>query len=772
MSIPSPYNFVPAFEQVQWAEAPISQDHPWQDGVCGSFEITVTTETPTFVRGTEKPARAELGEEPYKVDGQWALPGSSIRGLVRSTVEIASFSRLGPVNDLRFGFRNLQNRPLYGVHMAAIANRVPTPKVSACWLKRTGLGLNEKLTEANKHDVVAILDVVDFAKVEHDLLKPMLVKPFDLGARESAPARYAALGVKPGELKEVEFPLHPQVVRYHGDTLEGYRALGEFRRSAVDGEKKKGILVITGQPSERTAKAPKRHDFLFYGVRRLPIAVTRQHFTDFEFIHSADQEKHGQRSTPNPEWAFWQRAFDEHKPVPVFAIFKPHVPGQVRELRSFGLASTFRLAFEYTTGDAAANTQQVLLPDGSRDARLDYAESLFGRVPKDERHRARTDVHEALKGRVSFDTLVSKDAQLSGPVTAVFGAPKPSYYPNYIENSPAAAGWGTAVPNGGPVIGDYKTLMDGNARLRGWKRYRLQAAVANPPLPDKVKDKQKSIFRPVKAGATFKGKVRVHNVRLHELGALLWAIKFGEDEHARHALGLAKPYGYGRIKITVEKEKPGALIANDPETINGEIIPKAIAAFVDHMERWAKEKAVPAGWRKSLHIETLLHLAKPVVGDPMELRYPTLKPNEFTTAIRPANRWTLQPGLPFEQWLRERVADGVQLPPIPSQGRMSAGGAQAANLRPQPGYAPQAAPPPLRPAPAAPPADDTAESCARKVTQTMAKGGQYSLVREWIQAGGPLEAVRRQGALMALGPVNEKMRAKQADIAEWLSAKS
>ncbi len=758
--IPSPYNFVPASQHIQFVTGPFSQDHPYRDGVCGAIEVAVTNETPLFIRGTSNV------EESYQLNGVWAIPGSSLRGLIRNVVEIASFSRLGPVNDLRFGFRDLQNRPLYGQYMASIANGLPTPKVSACWLKRVaGSDLDVDITETNETQVVATLDVVDFMKVEDGLLEPLLTdRQFRLGDRNPAPARYAALGIKPGERRSVTFPAREGKVREHGAKLEGYEALGEVRRSDPAGrERITGTLVVTGQPSERRPNTiknhgsgnPKHHDFLFYGTRRQTFPVTRRALDDFEFIHTADAEKHGQRSTPNPEWGFWRGAFDKGDPVPVFAIFRPAGQSATgREVRSFGLASMFRLAFDYTVGDACKETQPEVA-----STQVDFAEAVFGRVPRGKKHPAHPDDPESLKGRVSFDSLVASSVgpeQECPTVEVVFGAPKPSYYPNYVENGISSAEWGAAVPNGAPVSGAYRTLMDKTATLRGWKRYLLQDAVPRPRLPEKVQDHQKTRFRPLKSGTTFTGKIRVHNLRLHELGAILWALDFGREGDCRHGLGLAKPYGYGRVRIHVGSVD---LAANDGR--GGDLEAAARQAFSDHMETWAEKKRVPAGWRRSLHVENLLHLARPVPGNPSALQYPTLKPNMFTTAKRPENRWTLGPALPFDTWAAARRKEGTILPPLP--------GSPGAGNRTTPLAAPKAPSPAELRVPVVVPSGDSAEGCAKLVRQAALKGGQFALVRGWMKEGGPLEATRRDGARVGLGGVTERMKIKYPDIADWLA---
>jgi hypothetical protein len=124
LPIPSPYNFVPLSRHVffpDWA-AQVSQDVPFSDGISGWFEIEVEAMTPLFIRNGEKPAtwtedhpedvkrlrehwlgfnaasasrRPEDGWIEFfrSPDEQFAIPGTSLKGVLRLTTEIASFSK-------------------------------------------------------------------------------------------------------------------------------------------------------------------------------------------------------------------------------------------------------------------------------------------------------------------------------------------------------------------------------------------------------------------------------------------------------------------------------------------------------------------------------------------------------------------------------------------------------------------------------------------------------------------------------------------------------
>ncbi len=85
----NPYDFVP----IDWSVAPQrcapAQHHKFS-GVSGRLEGTITAETPMFI--PESDAQSMKRREPYKFflrdgNGKYIIPGSSLKGLVRSLVE-------------------------------------------------------------------------------------------------------------------------------------------------------------------------------------------------------------------------------------------------------------------------------------------------------------------------------------------------------------------------------------------------------------------------------------------------------------------------------------------------------------------------------------------------------------------------------------------------------------------------------------------------------------------------------------------------------------
>lgn len=108
--ITSPYNFVPLNDKVfypDWAES-ISHDIPFEDGVSGEIKISLKAVSPIFVANSGKNKERNETLEFCNHKGQHYIPGSSIKGVIRTICEVLSFSKLN-FQDRTFSYRDLNN---------------------------------------------------------------------------------------------------------------------------------------------------------------------------------------------------------------------------------------------------------------------------------------------------------------------------------------------------------------------------------------------------------------------------------------------------------------------------------------------------------------------------------------------------------------------------------------------------------------------------------------------------------------------------------------
>ncbi|GAU79967.1 TIGR03986 family CRISPR-associated RAMP protein [Fusibacter sp. 3D3] len=153
----------------------------------------------------------------------------------------------------------------------------------------------------------------------------------------------------------------------------------------------------------------------------------------------------------------------------------------------------------------------------------DYVESIFGFS-----NSAR---ESGYRSRVSFCDLTSEHVEESKKeISVVMGTPKPTFYKYYLHQNEAK---GT-------------TYNHHNYRLRGYKQYWLKSD--QDLCPTVKNDNLLTRFKPIEKNAQFKGRIYFNQLTQEEIGLLLWAIKV--EPNCEYNIGFAKAYGYGSFKVS------------------------------------------------------------------------------------------------------------------------------------------------------------------------------------------------------------------------------
>jgi CRISPR-associated protein (TIGR03986 family) len=554
----APYNFVPLANTVyfpDWADQ-VSHDEPFSDGLCGSFDLVVRAQTRIFTRADgsegERGAFANLNGEPF-------LKGSSLRGMLRNVVKIASFGKLNRADDRRFAYRDLTQddyRDLLG-------------QVEAGWLYP-----------------------------DHT------IRPCEYGRVEKA--ELTALQKRRGNSS---WSFEDSITKKYSSWTGDEQVSGE-----VDGQDTAGSDLIvnldkSGDPTKRqngtvvfTGYIPgKKREFFFYDKpEQSPrLDVDDETFRAFEQVHSTSQQRShldASGAEPNENWGFWKARLEDDQPIPVFFVRDELNDNDDDDAKAdaMGVAMMFRFPSTAGVHDAIDNVSQ----DHFDATRPDLAELIFG-YANDDLEGAES----GLKGRVSITHAPLEDGgEELDKETCVLGSPKASFYPAYLQQ-----------PNE-PTKGNLRTWMNKDARVRGWKRYPARGQVdPNPSTADS--DELNTEFRPLEAGTTFRARVYVHNMRPCELGALLWSMNFGDYLPGLvHRFGLAKPYGYGEVLLETERLE---LLPNRPDQP-----PPSRADLVEAFElTMTRALAHAGGWVERTQLEYLLAMANPEHGTQKRLRY-------------------------------------------------------------------------------------------------------------------------------------------------------
>lgn len=495
-----PYNFVPAPTESEvykpkWANQ-VSHDIPFSDGESGEITLKITAETPIFIRNghakdTEENEFSHIGQGANK---RYFIPATSIKGMLRNVLEIMSFSRMKQVDNDRYAFRDLTSGSEY-------MRSYKSSDVQAGWLFEDFEG-NWIIEECE-----------NFALISHtELAKEPLKLPF----------RNLFLGTNPSD-KSSKFKysnidskhLHQKfsVVSNQYDRL-----IASFNNDGID-----GTIVFTGQSSRRNENGArpsgKINEFVFFNAQNAKTYnLTSQQKKDFKFIYFDHDSQN-----ISIDWKFWKLKLEKGSKIPIF--FTP----QSNSIKHFGLAYMYKLPFKYSIHEL----EPIKNYKDEIKTIMNLPDLIFGY----------TNDSNSLKGRVFISNAIATSATVLPERREILGSPKASFFPFYLQQP--------------KKNGTHYSYQDSDATLSGYKRYPLQNPNNNQAFEERYTAEQRNNpnvftnFKPLAEGTEFILKIRFHNLKKAEIGALLSALTFhGNEKSVFHNIGMAKPLGYGKIKIS------------------------------------------------------------------------------------------------------------------------------------------------------------------------------------------------------------------------------
>ena len=503
----APYNFVPLPEKVLWTpKDPPTMDRYHSDLYTGWLDCTLTTSSPLYVRCGLTLEEARKGTEAkdcsdfFYVDPESrepVIPGSSLRGMLRTLVEIVSYSKVQPVTNDQLVYRAVADTSSLGEGyreklMKQIRSQTYEYRMKAGYIRQHGRQWS--ITPAKPINGAA------FARIEHNDI--------------------------PGGLSGWHSSRNASTIFVDVDPIDDHR----HNRGRVSLRYPK-VASASGKPGAglreavvvRTGRIPRKHlEFVFglpYSGRSIPIsdkviATYRDQITD-------EQQKWLGKTGALQDWQ------------PVFYLQKGS------DVFFFGHAMMFRLPYEHTPYD--------LVPRQLRNTeQTDLAEALFGYVEENAKERSVN-----LAGRVSVTAATLKSNQGSvwfsdeAIVPQILASPKPTTFQHYLVQREASK----------KQLRHYNSQTPKEAVIRGHKLYWHKGKVSREEFekPNHVDPgTQHTEIRPVKSGVQFGFKIYFENLSPEELGAVLWILNLAQDEGYRLKLGMGKPLGLGAVKIESE----------------------------------------------------------------------------------------------------------------------------------------------------------------------------------------------------------------------------
>lgn len=376
-----------------------------------------------------------------------------------------------------------------------------------------------------------------------------------------------------------------------------YRAEGDRVkeiRPAV-GEKnglRRGTLLYTGKPvrswNRQTGRLEDHPNHLYL----IPEADwSAQPLTlDEDDVLSYMEDFEKRRNVLGRNRNFWNLPLEGREKLVFYVQYEGHV--------YFGMSRFLRIGYRYPLSYGLPESHKAGMD------KLDFPRAILGYVSKNS---------GSYRSRVSFgDFAADGEAYEMPPISMILGEPKPSYYPGYV------------------VGGKHYNHED--FRLRGYKQYWLKEVEATD---DNGKPRAATTIRPLPRGTKFSGTIRYKNLTEAELGLLLWCLRL--EKGCYQSVGMAKPYGYGRMRLTIdaikEFEAPalydsGSFLVSDTKS-DAAGVEEYIKKYCDYAEQHLADLA-PIKENSPLRD---FFFMKTSIRTPNEMCYMSLKEYRFKAAL-------------------------------------------------------------------------------------------------------------------------------------------
>lgn len=550
----------------------------------GYIDLEIKTLTPVYIRDT---LTSKDIEDKFKIEnqkgryinadffipaGKIRIPGSSLRGMIRTLVEIVNFGKFVNFDgNIKFFYRALGDRSL---NLRNKYQHILTKSVDGAFGMKCNAGYLCKINDNYYIKPAEKINIngyqIDIFRIEEDLISKPSLKQFD----NDETYKFN---------KDIFFSYKNKLIHQHQNPrINLFYAKAEIISTSESTDTpNKGCLVCTGLIP---GKKHMQHIIL-------PPQENVNLEIDSSFIEEYKNDKY--RNAVNLLNLIEQSNENSDALLPCF-----YITDNNNKVIAFGHTPYFRLAYNHFIKD--------LVPDSLKQENIiDIAEAIFGNA-------------SSFASRVFFEDAfpIGDINNLGQTIPRILGSPKATCFQNYLEQNNYAP-----VTNRSGTITAYNNLKDYNdndALIRGYKLYWHRSGnqsdyfwseekieieknkISNDDINylnnlnntyNKNNNSQNKLFEiinhtnrsrykfnlnniyklehrairncllklinkytsqytiinPISADSTFKGRIRFENLSPIELGALLFVLDL--PENCAHKLGMGKPLGLGSIKI-------------------------------------------------------------------------------------------------------------------------------------------------------------------------------------------------------------------------------
>jgi len=601
----APYNFVHIENEIVSAPSGNGDCHdidmPEEGRVSGVLDMRYIVETPLLIGSNIKSNNGHIQSVRLGINkDDYALPGSSLKGMIRSIYEIATFSGIGFMNEDSLTYRDMSGGSEYLKIIDDAKN-----DFHGGWLKKENK--EWKITEA------------DWYRIDLKELESKTNCSEESWRKKTVEEKYTLLNSKiinGTKLTDDAYfqLLTPRVVKRKckksGRTYDAVQKLSfsEGNHPAA----KQGEIICSGKIPKlgHGKKSNKQTESIFFKKDDAESYKVDQKVMDRFFVAYGEPGTNGEE--PGEYLKYWLKKHSQSltdndiPPIPVF--FK----GTGNDIKEIGMTRLMKIAYKHSL--------ESYLPYPQNKTR-DFTQSVFGYVNKEgDSKEAKT---EALASRIQFGWAVlqnNKDLNDTKQCTTVAMSPRPTFWPYYLKHK-------TRSTKRKPAQCDYNS-SPGQITLAGRKRYPIHGKAKELPssLSENVTSKLEFIRTQQDKPLRFEGQIRFHNLHPVEFGALIWAITLGRSPHLRHSLGHSKAYGYGQLKADILSAKLSSSKSTDLQDAT-------LDSYVDKFEHYMEENTGD-NWRQSESIQSLLNMTNPDIGKEISNELTYLKDHNEYGAVK------------------------------------------------------------------------------------------------------------------------------------------
>lgn len=517
----APYNFVPFYDKVyEYPEDKLTAHNSVEENlITGEIAYEVTAETPIMIDdGTQHFFR--------DAKGRYAIPGSTMRGLIRNNVQVLGLcSYDDDIDSYALMYRNVAN----GAEKIQYNNTLGSKQLRVNDGKKSyGLGvlLNVRAgyvsNEGGKY--VIYQTAVDSIKKEfkgmnyYVLSERKIINDYLKYGDKFSYGFFRQNGRSILQHEFYEFERYKdRNNREHYKGRENKEYHPYYRKISYEVAHEKDIMAV-GHPGDCKNEG--------YAVstgkmnEKKAVYIIPQIDKSKESIIISDEDVRAFRiDLKKKENTLKQFGGKEYFDLPKEGEMRPVFYIRLDGRLYFGFTPRLRLFYDHMVKEG--------LKQESKAGIVDYGKALFGYASPEKSY----------KSKLSFSDAVLEGAAGSGEMQKlILAEPKPTSYLDYLRQNKDT-----------PVT--YNT--DG-FELRGAKQYWLHESLVKAEGSVK-NEKAASTIYPLKEGAKFAGKIRFQNLTEDELGLLLWAVRLNEGSQMN--VGKAKAYGYGRISVKITDAK-------------------------------------------------------------------------------------------------------------------------------------------------------------------------------------------------------------------------